>query len=145
MNAQRGFGLIVYLIAGAAILAMLGGAYWKITGDADEAGYARAKAECVLAAQVQREAELVKANTAADNLGKENEKAKIIYRTITREVDKIVERPVYRNVCFDAAGLSSVNAALAGALTPAGEPDSRVPGPDSAHGRDGRGGAAQDR
>jgi hydroxylamine reductase (hybrid-cluster protein) len=32
---------------------------------------------------------------------------------IEREVERIVERPVYRNVCFDADGLRIVNDAIA--------------------------------
>lgn len=40
---------------------------------------------------------------------KETERVKT--ETITREVQKIVERPVYINTCFDDAGVSAVNAA----------------------------------
>lgn len=134
---QRGFGLIVYLIAGAAILGMLSLIAYRI----HDAGYQQAKAECERAAAAQREKEQKQANTAATKLEKDNAKAKIVYRTITKTVDKIVERPVYRNVCLDADGLHSVNAALAGALTPAAEPDKPLPKPDASGGRDGGGGA----
>ena len=45
---------------------------------------------------------------------KDQDRARIEYRTITRRVDKIVERPVYRNVCLDDDGLQQLRAAIAG-------------------------------
>ncbi len=39
---------------------------------------------------------------------------KVTYATITKTVDRFVDRPVYRTACIDASGLSSINAALAG-------------------------------
>lgn len=133
--AQRGFGLIIYLIAGA-IVATLGGLYWKITSDAHAQGYARAKAECEEAARIQREAEIGKANMAATEKEKGDAKAKVVYRTITQTVDKYIDRPVYRNVCLDADGLRDANAALAGTSPVTAKPDSRVPQPLPAVGRD---------
>lgn len=64
-------------------------------------------------------------------------------RTITRRVDVIVERPIYRTECLDADGLALVRAAAAGdavsvrddgaaASGAPGEPASAVPGPDAA-------------
>ncbi|MDP1686899.1 hypothetical protein [Hydrogenophaga sp.] len=44
----------------------------------------------------------------------EQANAKPIYQRITVEVDKIVERPVYRDQCFDADGLRQLGAAIAG-------------------------------
>lgn len=35
-------------------------------------------------------------------------------RTVVRETTKVVERPVYRNVCLDDTGVQLVNAAKAG-------------------------------
>lgn len=35
-------------------------------------------------------------------------------KTIIREIEKVVDRPIYRNICIDDAGLSLANAALAG-------------------------------
>lgn len=140
---QLGFAsmLLIYAFAGLAIVATVGGVYWKVTRDADAKGYARAKAECEAAARLQREAEIGKHNLAATELEKGNAKARVVYRTITREVDKIVERPVYRNVCFEPDGLRRANAALANAGTAASQLDERMPQPLPAVGRDGQGGA----
>lgn len=116
---------LIYLGGALAVLAILGGAAYSI----HDAGYQKAKTECQEAAAVRREAEARQAESAADKLEKENAKAKVVYRTITRTVDKYIDRPIYRNVCFDADGLRDANAALRGALTPAGEPDQPVPKP----------------
>jgi len=95
------------------------------------AGYAAAERECKDAAEKQRAAEAKKGAAASDKKEKQDAKAKVVYRTITKTVDKYIDRPVYRNVCFDVDGLRDANAALSGALTPAGKPDKRVPKPDA--------------
>ena len=66
--------------------------------------------------QVQkvRDAMTAQANEAVNSLETQNAKARIVYRTVTEMVDRIVDRPVYRNTCFDDDGLRLVNAALAG-------------------------------
>jgi hypothetical protein len=55
-------------------------------------------------------------------------KERVVYEVITQTVDKIVERPVYRNVCLDDDGLRALNAAVTGANA-SGEPAPAVPGP----------------
>lgn len=62
------------------------------------------------------------------------EKAKnertVEYRTLTKEVDRVVTKPVYRNQCFDAAGLRIANTALAGGhAAAASELDANLPQP----------------
>jgi len=57
---------------------------------------------------------------------KAKEQIRYVYRT--QLVDRIVERPVYRDACFDDDGLRVLNDAIAG-REPAGEPASAVPGP----------------
>lgn len=52
-------------------------------------------------------------------------------RTITIEVEKIIDRPVYRSVCLDTDGLQLVAAAIA-RRTPASQPGVAVPGPAAA-------------
>ena len=53
-----------------------------------------------------------------NNLAADYEVAKaskeIVYRTIPKKVDKIVERKVYSNECFDLEGLEEANKALRG-------------------------------
>lgn len=53
-------------------------------------------------------------DTAVGDYTKDQANAKVIYRRIVVEVDKIVERPVYRNQCLDADGLRILGAAIDG-------------------------------
>lgn len=138
MRRQRG-SLLLYGLIALAILAALAGIGRSIYN----AGFDAAKLECEEAAREQREIEVAQAAEAGTKLENGNAKAKIVYRTITRDVDKIVERPVYRNICLDSDGLRNANAALIGALTPAGKPDDGMPGPNPSAGRDGGDGAAK--
>ena len=50
--------------------------------------------------------------------------------TIVREREKIVDRPIYRNVCLDPDGLRDANRALNGGASSG--PDRGVPAPHSA-------------
>ncbi len=82
---------------------------------------ARAQREVVLGAAQQQDA-----IGAAANIERET-----IVREITREVPKIIDRPVYRNVCVDDAGLRlierAVEAANGGGAT-SGRPDGEAGG-----------------
>lgn len=82
----------------------------------------KAKADCKT--KVQQEVEKAvkpykeaeqEAQERAQKAGEDYEQTKETERvkteTITREVQKIIERPVYLNTCFDDAGVSAVNAA----------------------------------
>lgn len=53
----------------------------------------------------------------------ESDKAKIRteFLTITKEVERVIQNPVYRDVCLDADGLRIVNASINPA-TPASQP-----------------------
>ena len=128
MNRQSGFGLIAYLVLGLAILATLSGIAWKIR----ESGKDAIRLEWAEANRLQREREAKQAAEAATKKEAGDAKAKVIYRTITKEVDKIVEREVYRNICFDSDGLLRANAALLGGeIAPAAKPDKPMPKPDA--------------
>ena len=59
-----------------------------------------------------------KGNQAAESLEVKKNEREIVYRTITKEVEKIVDRPVYRADCIDADGLRFINDALAGSSKP---------------------------
>ncbi|MBX3490918.1 hypothetical protein [Parvibaculum sp.] len=112
-------------------LALFGGGFWAAWDwraakcDAQIAGL-------VEASQKSKDAEAEKAHGAATELEKESADAEIVYREITVEVDRIVERPVYRDRCFDDDGLRAANRALAGPRAAAAEPDRPVPRPDAA-------------
>lgn len=63
-----------------------------------------------------------RAQKAGEDYEQTKETERVKTETITREVQKIIERPIYLNTCFDAAGVSAVNAA--GNTV---EPESTVP------------------
>ena len=68
--------------------------------------------------------------------GHEADKAKLRteFLTITQEVERVVEKPVYRDVCFDDDGLRLIGAAISGRAA-ASEPAPAVPGPAEPGGR----------
>lgn len=83
-------------------------------------------------------AENIRRDKASYDAGAEHEdfkaKEEIRYVERWRTATKIIERPVYRNVCIDDDGVRLINDAIAGRL-PAGEPLSTVPGSAAAAGR----------
>lgn len=93
-----------------------------------ESWHAQAReAAAVDAAVAQYKAEAVKANEAAAALEQQKDKTHVVYQTITKTVDRIVERPVYRDrACLDASGLRAANAALAGPAAAAAGADQPV-------------------
>ena len=150
MIKQRGIAtdLIIYAVAIAAVLAAVYGAYayvdssWE-TSAGIKKGTATKQAEWDAANLKQRQEEAAKTDKAAGKLEKGNSDAKVIYRTITQQVDKIVTRDIYVRECFDLDGLSTANAALNGTLTPTPKPDSRMPKPDAIGGGNGRSGTTK--
>lgn len=80
--------------------------------------------------EAAQEVERMRARTAdkassGHEIFKESER--VVYQTITETVDRIVERPVYLNVCIDADGLRSLNSAITGAIPSASKPAPAVP------------------
>lgn len=64
------------------------------------------------AAAKQQQARLEKIDVAA--VGHESDKAQLRtqFKTIIKEVDRVVQKPVYLNVCFDDDGLRAAQAAI---------------------------------
>jgi hypothetical protein len=52
-----------------------------------------------------------KASEVSEQYEDSKEVERVKTETITREVQKIIERPIYINTCFDDDGVSAVNAA----------------------------------
>lgn len=143
MNRQRGYiTLLLYAGAALAVMAVLWGAYkWVDTSWETTAGIERGtktkQAEWDEAKRVQREQEAKKIAEATTKQEVQREKIKTVYRTITKNVDRYIDRPVYRAACFDELGMRDINAALRGPDAPAGKPDSGLPRPDAAGRSDG--------
>lgn len=88
-----------------------------------------------LAAQHQTDKErgikLQRVDRAAVGLETDKAALRTEFLTITKEVDRVVEKPVYRNQCFDDDGLRLIATAIAGSSTTS-EPAPAVPGPATA-------------
>lgn len=63
---------------------------------------------------------------SADRLEQDRAARREVVRTITVEVPRVIERPVYRAECWDADGLRILTAAIGANADPA-EPDGPVP------------------
>ena len=118
---QRG-SILVYGLIALAILALLATIAYRIY----EAGAESVMLEWSLAKKQQRDKEEKKITKAADKLEKSNAKARIVTREVRVEVDKIVERPIYLNVCLDADGLRLARCAIRGQSPATCPPDKPV-------------------
>lgn len=120
----------IRLALAAALLAAAFGAGWQVHAwrtDAQRLAAERADqaAQAQARAAVGHEAERFEA--ARQAIGAEA-------RTITREVDRVIQTPAYRSGspdCLDADGLRQLAAAIAGSANPGGPADP-VPRPDAA-------------
>lgn len=100
---------------------------WFVNDRAFDRGYAKREAEWQEAIKKAKDKQAAQIDKASAAFEKDKAHAEVIYRDRDRIVTKIVERPIYRNVCLDADGLSVANAALAGSPYAAGKPDKPLP------------------
>lgn len=107
----------VWLALLLAIGSSFGAGYWH-RGTVDNAKYAAAQAKADAASAA-------KYNAIAEELEHVKGQRITVQRTITKYRDKIIDRPVYRNVCLDDDGRMLINAAIRG--TDPGEPAAAVP------------------
>jgi len=115
-------GLLMYGLVALALLGALGGIYYKgYTSGADSV-----RLEWQEASQAQREAEQKQAQKAAEKKETGDQKARVVYRKITQEVERVVEKPVYRHVCLDDDGLRHARDAIRGAVSDPAKPDQSV-------------------
>jgi len=132
---QKWLAEAVGLVLEVALVAAVAGYYVHKHDKAHEAAtvaYIHAQEQAAI------DAALARANSAESDLATERAKNHVVYQTITREVDRLVDRPVYRADCFDADGLRLANAALAGQAASTAAAPSAVPAPVPASGNDGR-------
>ena len=71
----------------------------------------------------ERQKQLDRAHVASTTFEDKRTTNETRYRTVTVTLEKIVDRPVYRDACFDDDGLHAVNHLIQG--TAAGRPDIR--------------------
>mgnify|MGYP003395897887 CR=1 FL=1 len=115
--------LILYGVIALAILGTLAGIGYKVR----ESGYDACKVAWAESDAAARKREQDASDKAAKALLAERAKRKVVIQTRTQYVDKIVQRDIYRNQCFDPAGLSCLNAAIAGKDAAGCKPDGTMP------------------
>ena len=115
---------IAYLFGALAILGTLATIGYRIR----ESGKDSVRLEWAEANREARAAEEKKAQAAATKT--EAVRVEIRYRTktITKEVDKIIDRPIYSSVCLDADGLRLARCAIRGQSADTCKPDKPMPG-----------------
>lgn len=122
------------LAASALAVFVLGaGASYKVTAN----HYQAAAAEQERAAAVAYAERTEQLNAVSADLERARNERKVVYKTITQRVDRIVTRDVYRNTCLDSDGLRTINDALAGRAS-SGEPAESLPTTGAAAGDDRR-------
>ena len=113
------------LYAAVALAASLfsGAGVWKIQSWRYEA-----KDKQRIEAQIELDRNNRKtAQSASEGFENDRSKTSVQYRTIEVEVEKIVERPIYRDrACFDSDGLRVIQQAI-GATGNTGQPENAVP------------------
>jgi hypothetical protein len=146
---HAGADVKMYLLLAALVIGLGLAAYELIdatwaTSAGVRAGEAKRQAVWERAKLAERVLEEKQSGAAAAGLEVDRAKERIVVRTITQYVDRVLERPVYRNVCLDDDGLRLARCAIRGEGADRCKPDERVPGPRGSAGRDGGGGAALD-
>lgn len=140
------FGLppiVTYAIVAAALVASLWGAAAWHAGVHYQRGYDKAATEAMEANKERLERE-VHQNAKASK-GRETDRVRIetVYEEIEVEVERVVERAVYLDRCFDDDGLRLANAALRGEGAAGRGADGTMPGAEALGLGLGQGGAEQ--
>ena len=105
--------IYTHAAVGLAALAIGFGGAWKT----QEWRHTAARVKAVEQAAKDTFRNVERQDTAVGDYTKDQANAKVIYQRIVVEVDKIVERPVYRQTCLDDEGLGALNRALNGGVT----------------------------
>jgi hypothetical protein len=121
------------LIAALALLIALIGSHWYVLNMGR-----RLERTDWLAAQIKADAAATsKYNAVAQQLESAKNERQIVTQTITKQVIKLVDRPVYLNSCLDDDGLLLAQAAITGKNP--GQPASAVPTTGATGRKDGQG------
>lgn len=107
-----------HLIVGAVAAALAFGSGWTAQGWRRDAAELERQEDAAELARLRART----ADKAAEVHEVFKERERVVYQTITETVDRIVERPVYRNVCLDPDGLRALGDAIHGRASDPGKP-----------------------
>jgi hypothetical protein len=114
---------VIWLYAGAAVLVITNLATWRVQEWRHDAQDKARQDTAIETARLRAKG----ADTASAGHESFKEREHVRYLTITKTVDKIVDRPIYRAECFDADGLRELDAAVTGRDDTPGKPAPAVP------------------
>lgn len=135
--------MLLYGFVALAILGTLSGIAYKVR----QSGYDAAMLECRVAAEEIRKAEQAKIQVAATKKERSDAKARVVFRTIREQVDKVVDRVEYVNLpCLAPDELRIVACAISGGTCPPSpEPSGTLRAPATLGGGNQPSGTAVDR
>jgi len=107
--------MLFWQIRIAALLLVLAGLFFAYDYVGDRA-VDQYKAEQAIVQAKADKAQQEKYDTLAAEYEVAKASREIVYKTIVKRVEKIVDRPVYSTSCVDADGLDAANKALEGVL-----------------------------
>ena len=116
-------GILAYGLIALAVMGMVGTGVYKVKQWG--ANEVRQEWEADKAETRRREAEL--SAFAAKALADERKKRRVVVQTVTKEVDREVLKPVYRDVCLPDRGLCLANAAILGTVDAGCFADGKLP------------------
>jgi len=126
-HRQRG-SLLLYGLVALAIIGTLGAITAGIYSKGKSEGKAEVQAMWDAANKLQRDREAAAIKSATERLEKANDRTRTVYRTINREVEKVVDRVEYRDLpCFDPVLLRLANCAIRGQSPDSCKPDQPLP------------------
>lgn len=141
MNPLGPMGLEAKLIAGGVVALALAVAAHQYNAHEQELGATKVRLAEAQAQEVEHQRvaqENFRNNELAGTLAEHQAANRVVYATLTREVVRLVDRPVFRNQCLDADGLRLIADAIAGKAHDPSIAASAVPAASAPDRHDGR-------
>ena len=107
----------IYIVCGLVALGSLATITLSVKShlsDVEQAGYDKCRAEWEKEKQLRLEEERKRVAAAESGLTADRATRKAKSKANSKPVEIIIEKPIYRNICIDPAGVSCINAAIKG-------------------------------
>lgn len=113
----------IYAIVSSTVFALGGYLGHTLTANSYKADMLEAQKQAFVEYTTQTE----KLNIISQELEKSKNEKQIVYRTITKKVQKLIERPIYSTDCIDVDGMQLINSAFEGKASDSKEPITVLP------------------